>query len=166
MDMFQSWPLTPGSAFRERQIKGNQLPHIECSQRVYPAQGQGASQEKLLWATACLTFSGEEELCPPPDKLLPIFHYYHFSMFKLAKLDVNSTNMDQNQPIPAGSAPAEYPENIFSFSPETSFFHSRGNWMHHIRRTIENPRSDSLGVTWESVFVCFTVGILTLLNPT
>lgn len=158
MDMFQSWPLAPGSAFWERQIKANQLPRGECSQRVYPAQGQGSSQEKLLWATACLTFSWEEELSPLPNKLLPVlYYYYYFSVFKLTKLDGNSRNMDQDQTLSCcWLEPCWIPR-------QHTFILPRGHWM---RRAIENPRSNSLGMTWESVFVCFTVGILTLLNPT
>lgn len=48
------------------------------SQRVYPAQGQGSSQAKLLRATACLTFSWEVELSSPPDKLLSIASHYFY----------------------------------------------------------------------------------------
>lgn len=72
MDMLQRWPLTPGSAFWGEQIKANQLPRIDRSQRVYPAQGEGSTRGKLPRATACLTFSWEVELSSPPDKLLPL----------------------------------------------------------------------------------------------
>lgn len=52
--------------------------------------------------------------------MLPVSYYYYFSMFKLTKLDGNSTNMDQDQTLSSGTAGRTL------LNTQTTYFHSLG----------------------------------------
>lgn len=108
----------PRKCFLRKVDQSQSAPSWRVQPASLPCSRSRVIQEKPLWATACLTFSWEEELSPLPDKLLPVSHYYYFSVFKLTKLDVNSTNMDQDQTISSGAA-GPSPVNT-----QTAYFHS------------------------------------------
>lgn len=63
MDMCQSWPVTPGSAFSARQIKANQLPSCDPQPASLPlAQGQGVGVEKWRKGYGLFNIGGESEI--------------------------------------------------------------------------------------------------------
>lgn len=63
MDMCQSWPVTPGSAFSARQIKANQLPSCGPQPASLPlAQGQGVGVEKWRKGYGLFNIGGESEI--------------------------------------------------------------------------------------------------------